>query len=261
MDADFDKSCEKYVKQFGDYKIIENEYRGTQRELVLTKNLDYFISNIFEKVKAGKKICICGLSSERLAEIAKKLEELGISYIIHTRNTSDKNKKTLKNVNDEWIKYQVILFSPTITIGVDFNVKYFDYIFAMINQQSTTARNLLQMLGRVRIIKNTTILTYVEKSMSLLIDKYLYNYNDMEDYYKFFGQCKQSITKDYECDESGNIIKKTDGILTSFQVNKIYNKIEEMNKGSEYFITQLNYLCNKKNYKLILNSHIMKPNL
>lgn len=253
LDADFDKSCEKYVKQFGSYKIIENEYKGIQREIVLTKNFDYFIGNVFEKVKAGKKVCICGLSSERLAEIAKKLDEIGISYIIHTRNTNDKNKKALKNVNEEWIKYQVVLFSPTITIGVDFNIEYFDYIFAMINQKSTTPRNLLQMLGRVRIIKNNTILTYVEKSISLQTDKYLYNYDDMEDYYKFLGKCKQSIIKDYECDENGTIIKKTADILTSFQVTKIYNKIEEMNKGAEYFMTQLNYLCSKKNYRLIFD--------
>jgi hypothetical protein len=69
------------------------------------------------------------LSTKLLYQLEELLIEWKIKYIMHTRDTDDKFKKELKNVNKLLLKYQIVLFSPSITVGVDFTELFFDEIF------------------------------------------------------------------------------------------------------------------------------------
>lgn len=90
--------------------------------------------------------------------------------IIH--NSIEGNKHLLYNVNIEWSKADLLIYSPTIESGVDFSIKnYFDKCYILMAEHSTSGRALLQMGSRIRYYKDNNILTLIPKSMS----KYLTN--------------------------------------------------------------------------------------
>ena len=46
--------------------------------------------------------------------------------------TSDKIKRKLKDVNNEWVKYDFVISNNIITVGVNFDVLHFDQCYLFI---------------------------------------------------------------------------------------------------------------------------------
>ena len=96
------------------------------------------------------------------------------TLLIHKESSdSDKLEKLMK-INETWIKYDVVIYTPSVCMGVSFDVNgYFDKIYAYGCHQSLGAQEFAQMLHRVRQPK--------EKLIVLAIDKYKC-YDKEEDY-------------------------------------------------------------------------------
>jgi tryptophan 2,3-dioxygenase len=183
------------------------------------------------------------------------ITEMNVKYFIHTRDTDDQLKKGLINVNDLW-SAQVTMFSPTITVGVDHTKIYFDKVYSIIVPKCASARVYMQMLGRIRNPKSNRILTYYS-NVNTSINKYLYNYDDMKEYLQYVNNDIQG--KKYKRDENGHIYLVNDDDI--YKTIMGHNKIEDLNKSSEYFFTVLNMLCNKSNYKLIFSKYEVKNDI
>lgn len=247
LDADYNIRAHEFMKSFGTYEMVQNFYKNDVIKIELTNNLDFFIDDIKKAIKKKQKICIIGLSTKMLYQIAEKLDELGVKYILHTRDSDDILKKKLTDVNELWSEYQVVMFSPTISVGVDHTLKYFDKVYSIIISDCASPRIYLQMLGRIRNMKSNNILTYYQ-NMNICINKILYDIDDAREYFKYVDNDFKAIKK-HDVDENGNLYTYLDEGL----YNKImmHNKIENLNKSSELFMTCLNTLCNESNYKLV----------
>lgn len=246
LDADWSERSEKFIKSLGSYEVIQNTYQPQERVIQFTANYDAYNDEIFSSIRKGEKICISILSTKEIAYLKKKLKKMGVKFIIHTRDTDDELKRLLKTVNELWIQFQVVIFSPTISVGVDFCVKYFDKIFAYVVPNTASPRIFLQMLGRVREVKNNNILTYYN-NLSTKTDQYIYNYRDVYNYYQFVAT-DPFLNKELKVDGHGNIYNINK--IGLYEEIMIYNEIENLNKSTEYFITSLNMLCSYKNYRL-----------
>lgn len=66
-------------------------------------------------------------------------------------------------MNELWIQYDVVIVTPTVESGVDFNVPYFDKMFTILSSGSTSQRGLLQMTARVRNLTNLDMEVYLNK--------------------------------------------------------------------------------------------------
>jgi hypothetical protein len=86
-----------------------------------------------------------------------------------------KGKEILKDVNNEWNKADLLIYSPAVEAGVDFNIKYFDKCFVIFSQDSTTYRALSQMINRVRYYKDDNIICYFNED-NIKYDIFLYPY-------------------------------------------------------------------------------------
>ena len=76
---------------------------------------------------------------------------------IYTSLTDDIEKK--KDVNVEWKNSNVIIYSPTIEARVSFDHdNHFDKIYGILCVNSTSQRSYLQMLARIRKVKNNKII-------------------------------------------------------------------------------------------------------
>lgn len=247
LDADYDVRSHEFIKTLGKYEMIHNLFKNEIIKIELTDNLNFFIDNIKKRLCNKQKVCVIGLSIKLLYQLAKKLDEMKVKYIMHTKDSDDALKKKLSDVNELWSQYDVVLFSPTISVGVDHTLEYFDAVYSIIVPDCASPRIYLQMLGRIRNLKHNTILTYYQ-NVDTSINKILYNIDDIKDYLKYVDTNFKATVK-YEYDDDDNLYAHVDDSL----YNKImmHNKIENMNKISDYFMTCLNMLCNKNNYKLV----------
>ncbi|ATZ80867.1 putative helicase [Bodo saltans virus] len=252
MDADYSIRAHEFTKNIGEYDIIQNNYKNPDIYIDLIDDLNYFMNDIKNAVNNKLNICIITLSTKLLTKFEELFTEMNVKYFIHTRDTDDQLKKGLINVNDLWTA-QVTMFSPTITVGVDHTKIYFDKIYSIIVPKCASARVYIQMLGRIRNPKNNRILTYYN-NVNTSINKYLYNYNDMKEYFEYINNDVQG--KEYKRDENGHIYLANN--VDIYKTIMGHNKIEDLNKSSEYFFTVLNMLCNKSNYKLIFSKYDVK---
>src|SRR4051812_29381325 len=69
---------------------------------------------------------------------------------LYTSETGGKEKKAIGECNKTWLQYHVVVYTPALGCGVDFHELHFDYMFVYGICNSNTARDLKQMVGRVR---------------------------------------------------------------------------------------------------------------
>lgn len=190
LDGDLsDRSMDFISNITKSYVLYNNVYKPVKKYFSFTHNLDKFNKAIDDDLKAGRKIVICSMTktdTERLnieyniniEEIYKKYKN---EYKICIHNSIEKNKEIMADVNSEWLKYDMILYSPTIESGVDFNISnYFDKCYGIINNNSTTYRAFNQMLNRVRHYKNNEVLCLLPTNLQYTTDDILYRYEEIK---------------------------------------------------------------------------------
>ena len=86
---------------------------------------------------------------------------------MHTSKTGDEVKKALVDVDGLWTKHRLVLYSPTISAGVDFSAEHFDRMYLYVCPLSCTPMGTLQMTGRVRKLRDQTIVCCTSPNMRL----------------------------------------------------------------------------------------------
>lgn len=248
MDADLNLRTIEYSKELTpNYKLVINEFKKSDILITMVDNKDWWIGEIKKAVLTDKlNCCIIGLSTKLLYQIDELLTEWSISHITHTRDSDDKFKKELAKVNELWVKYKVVLFSPTITVGIDFTSLYFDKTFAIVSPNTASPRTFKQMLGRLRNLKSNSILAFYQ-NISISTDAILYNYNEMAGYFKY-ADVETKTNKKYILKEDSSL--EVIGGFGLYDRIMMHNRIENLNKSSDNFMTQFNILCSDSNYKI-----------
>jgi hypothetical protein len=120
----------------------------------------FMIRDILDAIDRGENIVIVSNSKMKLKcthELIRR-EHPTIPMEIYTADTdAAKRNAHMERVNECWVNYRVILYSPTITAGVSFEQKHFDQIYAIFTNKSCDALTCMQMLGRIRNVGKQTI--------------------------------------------------------------------------------------------------------
>lgn len=247
MDADLSLRTIEFAKDLNPgYKFVINKYKKSDIIINLVDSKDWLIGEIKKSIDAKLNCCIISLSTRLLYQIEDLLKEWKIKYLIHTRESDDKFKKELAKVNDLWVNYQVVLFSPTISVGVDFTKVHFDKIFGILTPNTASPRTLKQMFGRLRVLKNHQIDCYYQ-NITISTDTALYNYNEMIGYFKY-ADIETKTTKKYILKEDSSL-----EVISGFGLYDrimMHNRIENLNKLGNTFMTQFAVLCEDSNYRL-----------
>lgn len=168
MDAVILQSTLTYYKSFiGESKLMlyKNTFIDKNKPVVelFKGDINLFTEIIVEKLENGKKICFVtngvnkGLEIEAL--IKNKIDNLNYVYYRYdfpfpTHLTDTGN---IYNVNDDFVKYNLVMYSPTIQQGVDFNITYFDEMFCYFTNMSNSIIEFIQQLGRIRFLNDNKI--------------------------------------------------------------------------------------------------------
>jgi|SaaInlStandDraft_4_1057021.scaffolds.fasta_scaffold02228_6 hypothetical protein len=179
MDGDFGDRAYSFAEGY-DPVILENTVKKDQKEFCFVRNKEKIDVEIENDLEQGKNIVLASMSQDIANQYYEKYKDKYKS-IIHCSLSDDQNKIKLYNVNKEWSKYQLVIYSPSVESGVDFNTEHFDKIYGFLCNNSCTPRGFMQMCFRVRKPKCNIIKIYTN---NVFIKEHanFFTYEDMYDF-------------------------------------------------------------------------------
>lgn len=241
--------------------FINNSFRKYEGVKAYKINDENQFLNLLKKHAAEKKYYLFGCDSKTIVD--KFYEEL---------ETEDKEKFTCENrrkIKDASIEFKnkFIIYSPTITTGIDFTTDEPQNVFLYIKGSSITPEASFQQLSRTRNIKK--VFFYINETASKnanysSIEQTKEHYKNVCSTHKLFNMCC-SIS-----DEEDGIIFNENSFFNIFIYNEYIIDIFNTNKKQHFInilddnkfkikeIGTLNKLSKKKNKELSDNLKINK---
>ena len=246
FDGDMDLRSYSFLENYGKTLNIVNDVNFNERTLIINPNRHQFEDLMFEKLDEDKKIVLVSMTEtdaiKYSIEFKKKYPSKRIG--VYTGKTSDSIKKQLEKVNEEWILCDIVIYTPTIEAGVNFDIIHFDNIFGIIADGSCSQRAYFQMLARVRKISDLEIVILNSTGMKL---------NNCIPWYYDEVKCalieNQNINMTRKYENVGDNIK-TVMKIDFFDELFIHNKVEELNKCKYIFLYLFDKIARKKGFKI-----------
>lgn len=160
MDATFDNMCYEYLV---DCKrepfVVRNTYKSLSDTTVdIINSRSKLEGNIKADLELGKKLFVV----TNIADWARDL------YNVLTSQLPGKRillvTQGMPILLDKWKEYDGVIISPAVTAGLSFEEDHFDCVYGHFRHHIGTARDWLQMLLRVRSVKDKKMYINVEKS-------------------------------------------------------------------------------------------------
>ena len=216
----------------------------------------YFLMQIENALKAGKKVAIPTLSAtfgNACKEYIEKVFGDKKRMIFHRADGDDADDEAFNDIDAIWVVFDVVIFSPKVSAGVDFSLEHFDYMFCYITN-TADQECLVQMIGRVRKLKNLDVLCLVDPKLYLGTDSAYCTYDLASAYYDYIDN-SISLGRDMTIEtirkKNGRFeirrTKKYEGMYSDLQV---YEVQKELNKFTHNYITGLDILLRKYGDKL-----------
>ena len=250
LDADFGQRSYDFLTMIKQKPtVFINSFKPiTPRRFFLSNDQNKYIFQITEDLKNKKKIVIVTLSKKKADQLENDLQPYG-KIINHTSMQDDQTKAQLVDVNSLWSKYDVVIYTPTIDAGVDFNLKYFHKMYCFICSGSVPPRVFLQMTGRVRhLFDNNIHVTYDYTIRYDNFNTYIPTLVETENF--IINQNKDLVNREIKNKSNGNF--QITSIKNEFTKLFAYNYLESY-KSNVMFMQILKELIIEKNYEYILD--------
>ena len=213
MDADLSDRCINYYTSIMkttndlnkiDTKVLINKYTPYQDYTIQYMTYSTWLNELRKKLLNNKKLAIPMASNNKAKDLYTKLKkdfpEKNI-ILIHKETSEEEKLIKLLKVNEIWINYDIVIYTPTVCMGVSFDPEHFDNIFGYGCHNSLGAQEFCQMLHRIRKPK--------DKNIYLSFDYYKY-LDPNEDVVKYH-QIEEMLCNDYYLtnnDLNNNLITK-----------------------------------------------------
>jgi hypothetical protein len=175
-----------------DIYIIQNDFKAYSEYKLLCCQYSSWARQILLKLEDNKKLAIAMASNSKAKDLAVYIKGKFSSktVLLINREMSETDKRNLlQNVNSNWNKYDVVIYTPSVCMGVSFDIEsYFDYIFAYGCHESLGSQEWCQMIHRVRSPINKQIYVAIDEYNPFNETDDTINYEDVErllcsDYY------------------------------------------------------------------------------
>lgn len=245
LDGDFHNRAYDFVKAFGKSIIMKNKCKKDIRNFILTNNAKSFSDKIDKDLEDNKKLVLVSMSSSIANDYYVKYKDK-YKCVLHFSKSDDSQKDNIKDVENYWDKFDMIIYTPTIEAGVSFDKEYFDKIYFIMACESTSQRGALQMCSRVRQIKDNNIDVYTN-NIPFREKSCFFTYDDIKEY--IMNIKASSFKFKTEIDNNGKKIMKLDFDL----YNQIltHNEKEKANKAKLLFIPYFLKLITQKGHTYV----------
>lgn len=172
MDAFLGDATRDFFQRIGvSNQVVINLHKGPPRIFEFSNHEAAWRARILEDVSNNLNVVVASLSTQMIYKMkqcllrSEKVEEGDL--LVHTSKSGDDIKKQLVDVDGLWTKYRVVLYSPTISAGVDFSADHFDRMYLYVCPLSCAPLGTLQMTGRVRKLRDRTVVCCTSPNMRL----------------------------------------------------------------------------------------------
>ena len=164
-----------------DYTLINNINQKNSKHFVFHSNELNFDKEMDKKLITDKNICIVSMTEKMSKFYYNKYKDTH-KTILYTSTCDDKQKRMLCDVKSIWSQYQIVIYTPCVESGVNYDISHFDSIFCVMSCGSTSQRGLFQMLNRVRKIEDNNINVFLN-NIPANTECFDYKINEIETYY------------------------------------------------------------------------------
>ena len=196
------------------------------------------LTDLEDKIKNKQNLYICCDTLSKTKSMYNYIINLDViketEILLYNSETDTKLEKQMYDVNKFWSKYKIVIVSPKVVFGVDFNKEHFDYIYGFYKCTTLNVREAFQQLHRIRNIKNKKINIFIYEKTDLTLANSLCEIKyKIQTYYLdnlFYKKSKNEIDYIINC--------------ITYTINKNGYKYIEMNEVSNYLIMYCIYECN-----------------
>ena len=138
---------------------------------------------VVAKLNKGEKIAVYSTSQRYAARLKNKIQNLcpTKSCMLYDGKTDGNVKQQhFKNVDKYWVQYDIVIYTPTVSVGVSFEVPdFFECLFVYAYNQSCPIQDIFQGTARIRKLKSDTMYfaliddSFAGKQLPLTYDKVL----------------------------------------------------------------------------------------
>ena len=257
LDGDINERAYNYIKNFGPSINIENDYKKNIKIFNIIDKNEEFNKYILNSLGKNEKIALVSQSRTKADEYYQLIKNFNdtLNILLYTSMTDDEEKIKLKNVNEIWSNCDVLIYSPTVEAGVNFDKLHFNKIYGIFGNNSTSPRSFLQMLARIRKTTDNEIIINNSTSNFKINDECeLYNFSQVK-HNAAYLKCFEKSGR-YVLNSNGKKIYRV--CFDAYTTNYIYNYMEILNKQHFYFLTNFKELILSKGHQLIFNKFIDK---
>lgn len=153
MDAFLSEKSVRCCTQMGLTPFVRwNTYQPYTRTAIDCETKQRLLSRLIHCVREGNK-CVLFTSSQRFGldvscTLRREFPDIAMRY--YHSGADDTLRLELQHVSDVWRTLDVLIYSPCITVGINFDAPHFDTLFLYGSCMSTNVRDCFQSSMRVR---------------------------------------------------------------------------------------------------------------
>jgi hypothetical protein len=223
----------------------------------LTPPIDILQDHLMNSLIEGKKCIFITASKARGFEFLNKIKDLIKSNDLKYKFYHSGNKDIqddLLNVNQEWIKLQLLMYTSSITVGVNFDIQHFDRLYIYSSCRSSCVRDIFQASMRSRYLNDKILYYQIFEDNFATSDDITSNIDEIRSIIKY--KCKRELSFENQMIPSDENMELTNWkLMPHWLLNlHIYNLYEQnISKLNHrlmfnYYLDQCNYdIQNKPN--------------
>ncbi|KAK3837960.1 MAG: origin of replication binding protein-domain-containing protein [Linnemannia elongata] len=171
LDADLcDEEVEIMKSLRSDFKVWNNTFQQQKDDnVVLFDSKMKLIKEVLDLLRLGKRLWISStMSAGRTEALHAVLTKAGYKGKCVTKNVDEAFKRDVsKNINNVMADLDYFIHTPTISVGVDYNVKgHVDQVIGIFSTHSgVDVESSMQMMRHVRHVNDMTYLVYVDAAI------------------------------------------------------------------------------------------------
>lgn len=250
LDGDIMDRSKSFINHFNSSYNILNLRKPPKKIFTLSNDSDSFYNAICEDLRNGLNLNIVTMSATKGKDMHKKLvlefPDIADKIVYYYGGCNDALKEDFKNVTEAWIDKRVVMYSPTVEAGLDFNKEHFNKQYVIISKKSNSIRALFQMMSRIRKFSNNDVLCYTELK---------YRVSSIQTYRGLY--VSTSLFREYPQYMEPVQASINNGVLTTYYVpslflkNYIHNRVEIENKNCSVALFMFERMALSKGHEFI----------
>lgn len=244
--------------------VYINEFKpATSKSVFMYDEKSNVVNALLKDVKAGKNIYICTNSinlSKKMNETILERNPQAKIKLINSETDAKETQEFVKNINNEILKYNVIITSPSLTSGVSIDLdnskkaQHIDVVYGLFYNNKDCGYQLdsLQQLARVRYAQNNVV--WYENKNTKLEDNSMNIMAELQSDAEYVRGFLQYVTHNRDYSVSLDPAVK---LYNELYINTLKAKHEMLNNGRDRFVE----LAKRQGYNVSLASEDETSNL